>query len=86
MVFTGADPEYSIEDYLNAVTAILTLNIGPEPVNTAFRIHRRTVLIQTTPDGATQKWFSILPIDIRSDWSQIGNDSHRTFPICLTLK
>ena len=33
MVFTGTDPEYSVEDYLNAVTAILILKIGPEPVN-----------------------------------------------------
>ena len=34
MVFTGTDPEYSLEGYLNAVTAILILNIGPEPVKT----------------------------------------------------
>ena len=33
MVFTRTDPEYSVEDYLNAVTANLRLNIGPEPVN-----------------------------------------------------
>ena len=32
MVFT--DPEYSVEDYLNAVTANLILNIGPQPINT----------------------------------------------------
>ena len=31
-VFTATDPEYSIEDYLNAVRANLILNIGPEPV------------------------------------------------------
>ena len=29
MVFTGTDPEYSVEDYLNAVIANLILNIGP---------------------------------------------------------
>ena len=34
MVFTGTDPEYSVEDYLNAVTANLILNMGPEPINT----------------------------------------------------
>ena len=34
MVFTRADPEYSVKAYLNAVTANLILNIGPEPVNT----------------------------------------------------
>ena len=71
MVFTGTDPEYSVEDYLNAVTANLILNIGPEPINTPLRqnwIHRRTALIQTTLDGAAEKWFSVLPIEIKSDW------------------
>ena len=70
MVFTGRDPEYSVEDYLNAVTANLILNIGPEPINTPLHqnwIHRRTALIQTTLDGAAQKWFSVLPIEIKSD-------------------
>ena len=36
MVFTGTDPDYSVEDYLNAVTANPILNIGPEPINTTF--------------------------------------------------
>ena len=58
MAFTGTDLEYSLEDYLNAVTAKLILNIGPEPVNTPLHqnwIHRRTALTQTTLDGAAQK-------------------------------
>ena len=60
MVFTGTDPEYSVEDYLNAVTANLTKNIGPERIITPLHqnwIHRRTALIQTTLDGAAQKSF-----------------------------
>ena len=61
--YSQADPEYSAENYLNAVTANLILNIGPEPepVNTPLHqnwILRRTALIQTTLDGAAQKWFS----------------------------
>ena len=62
MVFTGTYPEFSAEDCLNAVTANLVLNIRPEPVNTSFHqiwIHRRTASIQTTLDGAAQKWFSV---------------------------
>ena len=47
MVFTGTDPEYSVGNYLNAVTAKLFLNIEPEPVN--------TVLIQTALHVAAQK-------------------------------
>ena len=74
MVFTGTDPEYSEEDYLNAVTEKLILNRGPEQVNTNW-IHRRTALIQTTLDGAAQKWFSVLPIEIKS----VGKNSHRNF-------
>ena len=73
LVFTGTDPEYSVENYLNAVTAILILNIGHEPLNTALHqnwIHRRKALIQTTLDGPAKKWFSVLPIDKKSDWKE----------------
>ena len=73
MVFTGTDPEYSVEDYLNAATANLILNIGPEPINTPLHqnwIHRRTALSQTTLDGAAQKLFSVLAIEIKSDWKR----------------
>ena len=57
MVVTGTDPEYSVEGYFNAVTAILILNIGTEPLNTPLYqnwMHRRTGLFQTTLDGAAQ--------------------------------
>ena len=82
MVFTGTDPEYSVEDYLNAVTANLILNIGPEPINTPLHqnwIHRRTALIQTTLDGAAQKWFSVLPIEIKSIWKRFTQDFSKMF-------
>ena len=82
MVFTGTDPEYSVEDYLNAVTANLILNIGPEPNNTPLHqrwIHRRTALIQTTLDDAAQKWFSVLPIDIKTDWKRFTQEFSKMF-------
>ena len=85
MVFTDTDPDYSVEDYLNAATANLILNIGPEPNNTPLHqnwMQRRTAIIQTTLDGAAQKWFSVLPIDIK----QIGKDSQKNFQKCLILK
>ena len=85
MVFTGTDPEYSIEDYLNAVTANLILNIGPEPVNTPLHqnwIYRRTALIQNTLDGAAQKWFSVLP----KKQNQIGKESHTNSQKCFIQK
>ena len=82
MVFTGTDPEYSVEDYLNAVTANLVLNIGPEPINTPLHqnwIHRHTALIQTLLDGAAQKWFSILPIDIKTNWKRLTREFSKVF-------
>ena len=82
MVFTGTDPEYSVEDYLNAVTANLILNIGPEPINTPLHqnwIHRRTALLQTLLDGAAQKWFSLLPIEIKSDWKRFTQEFSKMF-------
>ena len=82
MVFTGTDPEFSVEDYLNAVTAKLILNIGPEPINTPLHqnwIHRRTALIQTTLNGAAQKWFSVLPIEIKSDWKRFTQEFSKMF-------
>ena len=82
MVFTGTEPEYSVEDYLNAVTANLILNIGPEPINTPLHqnwIHRRTALIQTTLDGAAQKWVSVLPIEIKSDWKRFTQEFSKMF-------
>ena len=82
-VITGTDPEYSVEDYLNAVTANLILNIGPDPINTPLYqnwIHKRTALIQTTTlDDAAQKWFSVLPIDIKSDWKRLTQEFSKMF-------
>ena len=82
MIFTGTDPEHSVEDYIKAVTANLVLNIGSEPINTPLHqnwIHRRTALIQKTLDGAAQKWFSVLPIDIKTDWKRFTQEFSKMF-------
>ena len=82
MVFTGTDPECSVEDYLNAVTANLILNIGPEPINMPLHqnwIHRRTALIQTTLDGAAQKWFPVLLIDKKLNWKRFTQEFSKMF-------
>ena len=41
IVLTGRDPEYSVEDYLNAVTANLILLIVPKPVITP--VHQKLI-------------------------------------------
>ena len=82
MIFFGADSEFSVEEYLNAVTANLFLNIGPESINTPIRqnwIHRRTALMQTSLDGAAQKWFSVLPIDKKSEWKRFTQKFSKMF-------
>ena len=82
MVFTGTDPEYSVEYYLNAVTANLVLNIGPEPIYTPLHqtwIHRRTALIQKKLDGAAQKWFSVLATEIKTDWKRFTQTFSKMF-------
>ena len=81
MVFTGTDPKYSVNDYLNAVTAYLILNVGPVPVNTILHrnwIHRRTAILQATLDGAAQKRFSFLPKEIKTDWKRFNRETSRT--------
>ena len=80
MVFTSTYPEYSVEDYLNAVTANLISH--SKPVNTQLHekwIHRRTALIQTTLDSAAQKWFSVLPIEKKSDWKRFTQEFSKKF-------
>ena len=82
MVFTGTDLEYSVKDYLNAVTANLILNIGPEPVNTPFHqnwTYRRTALIQNTLGSSAQKRFSVLPIEIKSNWKRFTQKFSKIF-------
>ena len=78
---TETDPKYSVEDYINAVTVILILNIGQELVNTPLYqnwIYVRTALIQSTLDGGAQKRGSVLPKDITLDWKKITkNSSHK---------
>ena len=80
MIFTGTDPENSKKDYLNAGTAKLILSKVPEQINTPLHenwINRHTALIQTTLDGAAQKRFSILPIDIQSDWKIMDSERNK---------
>ena len=82
MVFTGTDPHYFVEDYLNAVTTNLIFNIGPEPVNTPLHqnwIHRRTALIQIKLHGAAQKWFIVSPIEKKSDWKIFKQEFSKKF-------
>ena len=56
MEFTGTDPEYSVEDYSNAVTANLILIIGPEPINTTR--HQNWIKRRTSVNTNNTRWRS----------------------------
>ena len=63
----------------------IILNIGPEPVTRPLHqnsIHRRAALIQTMQtrlDGAAQKWFSVLLVEINSDWKRFTQEISKMF-------
>ena len=42
-------------------------------------MHRRTALIQTTLDGTSQKWFSVLAIEMKSDWKRFTQEFSKMF-------
>ena len=82
MVFTGADYEYSVEGYLNTNRENLIFNICPQPKNTTVQqnwVKKRPALIQTTLDGAAQKRFSVLPIEIKTKWKRIAQNVIKMF-------
>ena len=70
MMFTGTYPENSKEDYSNAGRAKLILSKGPEQINTP--LHENQINRHTA-----QKRFSILPIDIKSDWEIIESERNK---------
>ena len=89
MVFTGTDSEYSEEDYLTAVTAILILNLRLEPVKTSLQqnwIQRSAALIQTTREGGAQKCFLVLPIDIKSDWKRFTQKFSNMYDSMISMQ
>ena len=70
-VSTGADPEYSVEEFLNAVTAKIILNLGPKPIKST--LHQSRILKRTDINHArlcSSKTALILTVDIKSDWKR----------------
>ena len=60
----------------------MILSIGPEPENRQLHqnwIHKLTALIQTTLDGADQKCFFFLPIELKSDWKRFKQELSKLF-------
>ena len=39
----------------------------------------RTALMQTTLDGGARKWFSVTPLEVKSDWNLLTQRYSKTF-------
>ena len=65
--FDGTDPTYTTEDFLNAITANISMTAGPEQTESPYHeawILKRIAMIQTALIGPAQKWYSHLPLEI----------------------
>ena len=81
--FTGDDPSYQCEDYLNAIKSSMILNHGTEPPeesNNAIMWKTKQIeLIQTTLTGSAQHWFSFLTQDVKLNWEEFCKQFIKNF-------
>ena len=69
--FDGTDYKYSPEQFLNAVQARATYQLGPEPIHPPYQYQwhvRRMALVATALTGPASTWFNSLPNDKKLDW------------------
>ena len=92
-VFTEAAPEYSVEDYFNAVTAILILDLAQKLSRDHFIIIRFIDVQHYNkphPKEQPKNWFSVLPRKIQSKWKHLKvhqiNDSQNLNQLCQAHK
>ena len=88
LVFTGTDPEFSVEDYPNAVTAKLFLNTGPEPVNTPLHQNCHTSILSnrnnTRYQNSQQNYRSSTPKHQRQINQVQSSEEPQPDPLVLT--
>ena len=80
--FDGTDPTYTIEDFLNAITANMVLTAGPEQTDSPFQeawILKRYAMIQKVLIGPAQQWYSHLPLGIKKNWQAFCRKFQNTF-------
>ena len=69
--FDGADPGYTVEEYLDSIITAMIFSNGIEPVNKPghhqWKI-KRAALVLHTLQGPAQKWYSTLPSENKLDW------------------
>ena len=69
--FYGADPGYTVEEYLNSIIAAMIFSNGIEPVNKPGHHQwkvKRAALILHILQGPDQIWYSTLPSETKLDW------------------
>ena len=63
--FDGADPTYTKEDFLNAITANMVMTTKPVQIDSPYHdawILKQIAMIQTALIGPSQQWYSNIPV------------------------
>ena len=80
--FDCTEPTYTLEDFLNAITANTIMAAGPEQVDLRYHeewILKRIAMIQTALIGPAQQCYSHLPLKIRNNWLTLCRNFQKTF-------
>ena len=78
----GTEPNYTTEDFSNAITSNMVMTAGPEQTLSAFHeawILKRIAMVQTALIGPAQQWYSHLPLDHKKDWQAFCRELQKRF-------
>ena len=86
--FDGTDYKYPPAQFLNAVNARTTYQLGPEPTNPQYQYQwhiRRMALVATALTGPADTWFNSLDNTYKSDWSRFTSIFLKQFDTVTAL-
>ena len=80
--FDCTDPNYTKENFLNAITANMVMTAEPEQTDSPHHetwILKRIGMIQTALIGPAQEWYShIIPLEIKKNWQPFCREFQKT--------
>ena len=79
--FDGTDPNYTKEDFLNAITANMVMTEGPEQNDSPYHetwFLKRIGMIQTALIGPAQEWYSHIPLEIKKNLQPFCREFQKT--------
>ena len=80
--FECTDPNYTTEDFLNAITANMVITVGPEQKDSPYHeawILKRIAMIQTALIGRAQQWDSHLLLEMKKNGQAFCREFQKTF-------